>query len=69
MSAQDDLIRAFGRHASWAASKMLAESILRTRDRELAEKIRANKCSGTSPDDILCPCGEAAADLIDPDKE
>jgi len=34
---------------------------------ELAEKIRADKCGSTSPDDVLCPCSAGAADLIDPE--
>lgn len=36
---------------------------------EAAEKIRDHKCGDTSPDGECCPCGLAAADLIDPDKE
>ncbi|MFE7624263.1 hypothetical protein [Streptomyces sp. NPDC057509] len=33
---------------------------------ELAEKIRGDKCGETSSDAERCPCGAAAADLIDP---
>ncbi|MFD5198824.1 hypothetical protein ACFWM7_01375 [Streptomyces sp. NPDC058375] len=36
---------------------------------ELAEKIRVDKCGDTSPDGDMCPCGAAAADLIDPEVE
>jgi hypothetical protein len=40
VGALDDLTHALGRHASYAASRMLAESILKRHAHELAEEIR-----------------------------
>lgn len=59
MTARDDLVKCFERHASGAVADMVADLILDKHARELAQKIR----------DQFDGADVYAADLIDPDKE
>lgn len=68
-TAREDLTRAFERHASFRVARMVADEILKKRDRELAEKIRNRPFVEHYGHGTFLEGSETAADLIDPDKE